>query len=111
MRNRAAAPRNALRPTQVAEARRLRRLGADPAQIESALGVATEEGEKALVQMRSPRPETPATSERLVIAMLGYVCAWLWARPSLSRRRFVRSDERFWDVLRKRRYQRRGMLD
>ena len=43
----------ALRPAQVAEARRLR-LGTEPDQIATALDVATEEVEKALVQMRSP---------------------------------------------------------
>jgi hypothetical protein len=55
-----AGPAIAARPAQVAEARRLRRLGAEPEQIASALSVATEEVEKALVQMRSPRPETNA---------------------------------------------------
>ena len=54
----------ALRPAQVAEARRLRRLGAEPEQIATALSVAAEEVEKALVQMRSPRPETTRGSHR-----------------------------------------------
>ncbi len=58
----------ALRPTQVAEARRLRRLGAEPEQIANALGVALEEVEKALVQMRSPRPETTRGTLNITLA-------------------------------------------
>ncbi len=61
-------PAIALRPTQVAEARRLRRLGAEPEQIATALGVATEEVEKALVQMRSPRPETTRGTLNVTLA-------------------------------------------
>jgi hypothetical protein len=61
-------PAIALRPAQVAEARRLRRLGAEPEQIATALGVATEEVEKALVQMRSPRPETTRGTLNVTLA-------------------------------------------
>ncbi len=39
-------------------ARSLRRQGMEPAAIAARFGVALEEVEKALVQMRSPRPET-----------------------------------------------------
>ena len=58
----------ALRPAQVAEARRLRRLGAEPEQIAVALAVATEEVEKALVQMRSRRPETTRGTLNVTLA-------------------------------------------
>ncbi len=61
-------PAIALLPKQVAEARRLRRLGAEPEQIATALGVATEEIEKALVQMRSPRPETTRGTLNVTLA-------------------------------------------
>jgi hypothetical protein len=61
-------PAIALRPAQVAEARRLRRLGAEPEQIATALGVAMEEVEKALVQMRSPRPETTRGTLNVTLA-------------------------------------------
>ena len=61
-------PAIALRPAQVAEARHLRRSGAEPAQIAESLGVATEEIEKALVQMRSPRPETTRGTLNVTLA-------------------------------------------
>ena len=61
-------PAIALRPAQVAEARRLRRLGAEPEQIGTAMGVALEEVEKALVQMRSPRPETTRGTLNVMLA-------------------------------------------
>ena len=61
-------PAIALSPAQVAEARRLRRLGAEPEQIAVALGAATEEVEKALVQMRSPRPETTRGTLNVTLA-------------------------------------------
>ena len=61
-------PAIALRPAQVAEARRLRRLGAEPEQIATALGVALEEVEKTLVQMRSPRPETTRGTLNVTLA-------------------------------------------
>jgi hypothetical protein len=58
----------ALRPGEIAEARRLRRQGEQPEEIASALGVATEEVEKALVQMRSPRPETTRGTINVTLA-------------------------------------------
>ncbi len=61
-------PTIALRPAQVAEARGLRRSGAEPEQIATALGVPTEEIEKALVQMRSPRPETTRGTLNVTLA-------------------------------------------
>ncbi len=61
-------PTLALAPAQVAEARRLRRAGHEPEQIASALGVALEEVEKALMQMRSPRPETTRGTLNVTLA-------------------------------------------
>lgn len=61
-------PAIALRPAQVRQARHLRRLGAEPEQIATALGVATEEIEKALVQMRSRRPETTRGTLNVTLA-------------------------------------------
>ena len=61
-------PPIALHPKQVAEARRLRRAGAEPQQIAAALGAASEEVEKALVQMRSPRPETTRGTLNVTLA-------------------------------------------
>ena len=51
-------PAIALSDKQVTEARRLRRAGAEPDAIADAMKLPLEEVEKALVQMRSPRPET-----------------------------------------------------
>ena len=61
-------PAIALRPAQVAEARRLRRLGAEPEQIATALGMAMVEVEKALVQMRSSRTETTRGTLNVTLA-------------------------------------------
>ena len=61
-------PAIALQPKQVSEARRLRRTGAEPEQIAASLGVALEEVEKALVQMRSPRPETTRGTLNVTLA-------------------------------------------
>ena len=61
-------PPIALSPRAVAEARRLRRAGAEPEQIAIALGVPTDEVEKALVQMRSPRPETTRGTLNVTLA-------------------------------------------
>jgi hypothetical protein len=64
----------ALRPTialddkQAAKARKLRRAGAEPAAIAEAMGVPVEEVEKALVQMRSPRPETTRGTLNVTLA-------------------------------------------
>ena len=61
-------PAIALRPAQVVEARRLRPLRTEPEQIATALGVALEDVEKALVQMRSPRPETTRGTLNVTLA-------------------------------------------
>lgn len=51
-------PTIALDPAQATKARALRRQGHEPGAIAARFGVPVEEVEKALVQMRSPRPET-----------------------------------------------------
>lgn len=61
-------PSIALDPKQAAKARRMRRAGADPAAIAEAMDVAVEEVEKALVQMRSPRPETTRGTLNVTLA-------------------------------------------
>ena len=61
-------PSLALDPKQVAEARRLRRAGHEPDQIAAALELPTEEIEKALMQMRSPRPETTRGTLNVTLA-------------------------------------------
>ena len=61
-------PAIALTPKQAAEARRLRRAGHAPEQIADALGLPAEEVEKALVQMRSPRPETTRGTLNVTLA-------------------------------------------
>ena len=64
----------ALRPTialdakAATKARKLRRAGAEPAAIAEALAVPVEEVEKALVQMRSPRPETTRGTLNVTLA-------------------------------------------
>ena len=61
-------PTLALDPKQVAEARRLRRAGQEPGEIALALDVAVDEVEKALMQMRSPRPETTRGTLNVTLA-------------------------------------------
>ena len=61
-------PALALSPPQIAEARRLRRAGHEPEQIAAALGVPVAEAEKALLQMRSPRPETTRGTLNVTLA-------------------------------------------
>ncbi len=61
-------PAIALTPKQAAEARRLRRAGHAPEQIADTLGLPAEEVEKALVQMRSPRPETTRGTLNVTLA-------------------------------------------
>ncbi|NGM22824.1 hypothetical protein G3576_22615 [Roseomonas stagni] len=51
-------PAIALDPAAATRARSLRRQGMEAEAIAARFGVAVEEVEKALVQMRSPRPET-----------------------------------------------------
>ena len=61
-------PAIALAPVQVAQARRLRRAGHEPEQIAAAMGLPTEDVEKALMQMRSPRPETTRGTLNVTLA-------------------------------------------
>ncbi len=61
-------PSIALSDRQVTEARRLRRAGAEPDAIASAMGLPLDEVEKALVQMRSPRPETTRGTLNVTLA-------------------------------------------
>lgn len=67
-RTQALRPSIALDPRAQAKARKLRRAGAEPAAIAEALGTPVEEVEKALVQMRSPRPETTRGTLNVTLA-------------------------------------------
>jgi len=67
-RTQALRPAIALDDKQAAKARKLRRAGAEPAAIADAMGVPVEEVEKALVQMRSPRPETTRGTLNVTLA-------------------------------------------
>ncbi len=67
-RTQALRPSIALDPKQAAKARRLRRAGGEPDAIAAAFGVPVEEVEKALVQMRSPRPETTRGTLNVTLA-------------------------------------------
>lgn len=57
-RTQALRPSIALTPAEASRARSLRRKGQEPAAIAAHFSVPIEEVEKALVQMRSPRPES-----------------------------------------------------
>ena len=57
-----------LNDRQVAEARRMRRAGAEPDAIAAAMALPLDEVEKALVQMRSPRPETTRGTLNVTLA-------------------------------------------
>ncbi|MBP0447167.1 hypothetical protein J8J14_20525 [Roseomonas sp. SSH11] len=61
-------PAIALPPRQRDEARRLRRAGHEPAFIAETIGAPLEEVEKALVQMRMPRPETTRGTLNVTLA-------------------------------------------
>lgn len=61
-------PAIALSDKQVTEARRLRRAGAEPDAIAAAMALPRDEVEKALVQMRSPRPETTRGTLNVTLA-------------------------------------------
>ncbi len=61
-------PSIALSDKQVTEARRQRRAGAEPDVIAAAMGLPLDEVEKALVQMRSPRPETTRGTLNVTLA-------------------------------------------
>ncbi len=61
-------PTIALAPDQAAKARALRRKGLDPEAIAERFAVPVEEVEKALVQMRSRRPETTRGTLNVTLA-------------------------------------------
>ncbi len=61
-------PAIALDEKQAALARRMRRAGAEPGAIANSMGLPVEEIEKALVQMRSPRPETTRGTLNVTLA-------------------------------------------
>ena len=61
-------PLIALDAKQRDRARHLRRQGLEPGQIAAEIGVPVEEVEKALVQMRSPRPETTRGTLNVTLA-------------------------------------------
>ena len=61
-------PPIALDARQVAEARRRRRAGLEPADIAAGMGLPVEEVEKALLQMRSARPETTRGTLNVTLA-------------------------------------------
>ena len=58
----------ALSAKQVSEARRMRRAGAEPDAIAEAMALPLDEVEKALVQMRSARPETTRGTLNVTLA-------------------------------------------
>lgn len=57
-----------LTPKEIADARRLRRGGAAPEQIAALLAKPLEEVERALLQMRMPRPETTRGTLNITLA-------------------------------------------
>ncbi len=61
-------PAIALTEKQVTHARQLRRAGVLPEAIAAELGLPLDEVEKALVQMRSPRPETTRGTLNVTLA-------------------------------------------
>jgi hypothetical protein len=74
-RTQALRPNIALEPKEAAKARALRRLGEPPAAIALRFGVPIEEVEKALVQMRSRRPETTRGTLNVTLAAHRFVMA------------------------------------
>jgi hypothetical protein len=72
-RTQALRPSIALTPAEAGKARSLRRRGDDPATIAERFGVPVEEVEKALVQMRSPRPETTRGTLNVTLAAHRFV--------------------------------------
>lgn len=67
-RTQALRPAIGLTPAQITEARRRRRAGIEPDVIADQLGLPLDEVEKALVQMRSPRPETTRGTLNVTLA-------------------------------------------
>lgn len=72
-RTQALRPSIALTPQEAAKARALRRKGAAPGELAERFGVPVEEIEKALVQMRSPRPETTRGTLNVTLAAHRFV--------------------------------------
>ena len=68
-------PAMALTPEEAGKARALRRRGEDPDAIAARFGVSLEEVEKALVQMRSRRPETTRGTLNVTLAAHRFVLA------------------------------------
>lgn len=66
-------PQIALTPEEAAKARSLRRKGETPEEIAARFGVEVVEVEKALVQMRSPRPETTRGTLNVTLAAHRFV--------------------------------------
>ncbi len=64
-----------LTPREAVQARKLRRQGHAPEQIAATLGIPLEEVEKALVQMRSPRPETTRGTLNVTLAAHRFIVA------------------------------------
>jgi hypothetical protein len=75
LRTAALRPAIALAPPEAQKARALRRRGEAPAAIATRFGVPLEEVEKALVQMRSPRPETTRGTLNVTLAAHRFVLA------------------------------------
>ena len=74
-RTQALRPDIALDPREAAKARALRRQGESPAAIAARFGVPIEEVEKALVQMRSRRPESTRGTLNVTLAAHRFVLA------------------------------------
>lgn len=72
-RTQALRPAIALTPQEAAKARALRRRGEAPEAIAARFAVPLEEVEKALVQMRSPRPETTRGTLNVTLAAHRFV--------------------------------------
>jgi hypothetical protein len=72
-RTQALRPSIALTPAEASKARSLRRKGQEPAAIAAHFSVPVEEIEKALVQMRSPRPETTRGTLNVTLAAHRFV--------------------------------------
>jgi len=74
-RTQALRPAIALTPPEAAKARSLRRRGEEPELIAARFAVPVEEVEKALVQMRSPRPETTRGTLNVTLAAHRFIMA------------------------------------
>ncbi|WP_207191721.1 hypothetical protein [Paracraurococcus ruber] len=74
-RTQALRPDIALEPKEAAKARAFRRQGMAPGEIAQRFNVPVEEVEKALVQMRSPRPESTRGTLNVTLAAHRFVLA------------------------------------